>query len=159
MDDAPWRFAGLLPGEPPDDPLAATKATAPDLRGDCLLRQIEEGRKLWRTPSPWTQYPTAELQEPPTPPSPVSDENANAELLVPRSMPMLNLACAITYPYQKARSEGTRIDRGRKSRPICSATSAARTSRLYEAGPRFCRIAIHRAEAIGERTVKIGFVS
>ena len=44
MDDAPWRFAGLLPGEPPGDPLAATKATAPDLRGDCLLRQIEEGR-------------------------------------------------------------------------------------------------------------------
>ena len=39
MDDAPWRFAGLLPGEPPDDPLAATKATAPDLRGDCLLRK------------------------------------------------------------------------------------------------------------------------
>ena len=34
-------------------------------------------------------------------PYPVSDENANAELLVPRSMPMLNLACAITYPYQK----------------------------------------------------------
>ncbi|MGB9165540.1 MAG: hypothetical protein WCC41_13995, partial [Rhodomicrobium sp.] len=50
-------------------------------------------------------------------PSPVSDENANAELLVPRSMPMLNLACAITYPYQKARSGGTRIDRGREVAP------------------------------------------
>ncbi len=29
-------------------------------------------------------------------PSPVSGENANAELLVPRSVPKLNMACAIT---------------------------------------------------------------
>ena len=45
MGDAPRRFAGLSLGEPPEDPLAATEATAPDLRGDCPLRQIEEGRK------------------------------------------------------------------------------------------------------------------
>ena len=37
MGDAPWRFAGLPLGEPPDDPLAATEATAPDLRGDRFL--------------------------------------------------------------------------------------------------------------------------
>ena len=39
-------------------------------------------------------------------PSPVSGENANTELLVPRSMPMLNMACAITIHTKKPGAGG-----------------------------------------------------
>ena len=95
MDHASWRFAGLPPGEPPGDPRAATKATAPDLRGDRLLRQIEEGRNRGGLRHRGRRIPLRDRKNLRLPLS-VSDENANAELLVPRSMPMLNLACAIT---------------------------------------------------------------
>ena len=98
LGDTPRRFAGFALRQPADNPLADIEAATPDLRGDRLFREIEERwncrgihHRRRRIPLRNSKNFRAVLAE--------SGEKANTELLVPRSMPMLKLGCAISCPW------------------------------------------------------------
>ena len=88
MDDPPGRFACPRAREAADDPFPVPGNSAAQLRGNRVLRQIEERGQRRLLDKRVQAFPLRDGREPRAVASPTNGTYASAELVVPRSMPM-----------------------------------------------------------------------